>query len=123
VKLLNPEAAGWLCAYTWPGNVRQLGNAVEMAVALSGDRQVLTPSDFPLSASRDPPPGTHTVAVLDDGLDDVNTVANFERSLLEQPLQKTGGNEKLRPRSSDSSGLPSRRRFGGSIRPRNGSHD
>jgi len=32
--------------------------------------------------------------VLDDGLDDVNTVANFERSLLEQPLQKTGGNEK-----------------------------
>ena len=65
-----------------------------MAVALSGDRQVLTPSDFPLSASRDLPPGTHTVAVLDDGLDDVNTVANFERSLLEQPLQKTGGNEK-----------------------------
>ena len=30
----------------------------------------------------------------DGGLDYVNTVANFERSLLEQALQKTGGNKK-----------------------------
>ena len=30
----------------------------------------------------------------DGGLDYVNTVANFERSLLEQALQKTVGNKK-----------------------------
>ena len=94
-----------------------------MAVALSGDRQVLTPSDFPLSASRDLPPGTHPVAVPDGGLDYVNTVANFERSLLEQALQKTGGNKQAAAEILGLKRTASRRRFGDSIRPRSGSHD
>ena len=36
--------------YAWPGNVRQLENAIEMAVALSGDRPVLDTCDFPLAS-------------------------------------------------------------------------
>ena len=36
-----------LTSYSWPGNVRQLENAIENAVALSGPRETLYPSDFP----------------------------------------------------------------------------
>jgi len=35
-----------LVGFEWPGNVRQLENSVEMAVALSGDRELLAVTDF-----------------------------------------------------------------------------
>ena len=99
LKTIAPEAAEWLCAQSWPGNVRQLENAIEMAVALSGDRDVLVPGDFPLHFQDRPPvsarPGdTPLVPVPDDGLDYERTVALIERSILEQALRKTGGNKK-----------------------------
>jgi DNA-binding NtrC family response regulator len=77
--------------------VRQLENAVEMAVALSGDRGVLSAADFPLG----PPPklalapaGRAVVSLPDTGLDYQQTLATIERSILEQALEKTGGNKK-----------------------------
>ena len=42
---------GRLTAYSWPGNVRQLENAVERAIVLSGERDMLYPSDFPLDGT------------------------------------------------------------------------
>ena len=48
-RRLAPEALERLMSYSWPGNVRQLENAIEMAVALSGERELLHPSDFPLA--------------------------------------------------------------------------
>ena len=35
LKTIAPEATERLCTRSWPGNVRQLENAIEMAVALS----------------------------------------------------------------------------------------
>ncbi len=99
LKSIAPEAAERLCAQSWPGNVRQLENAIEMAVALSGDRDLLAPGDFPLpfpdrlavsARSGDTP----LVPVPDDGLDYERTLALIERSILEQALRKTGGNKK-----------------------------
>jgi len=43
---VSTEALEWLTAQPWPGNVRQLENAVEMAVAMSGDRLLLDTADF-----------------------------------------------------------------------------
>jgi DNA-binding NtrC family response regulator len=98
VKKLTPEAVERLCSFSWPGNVRQLENAIEMAVALSGDRLMLAPSDFPLPApsrARTAMPGALPfVAVPDAGLDYEQTLAVIERSILGQALQKTGGNKK-----------------------------
>jgi transcriptional regulator with GAF, ATPase, and Fis domain len=94
---ITPEALHRLMQYDWPGNVRQLENAVEMAVALSGDRCLLYPSDFPLPACRPRPPAasaTPAITVPDDGLDFEATVSRIERALLEQALRKTGGNKK-----------------------------
>ncbi len=97
-KMLAPEAIRRLCGYSWPGNVRQLENAIETAVVLSGDRAILEPADFPLPMPvriADAAPATvPVVAVPDHGLDYERTVARIERSILEQALLKTGGNKK-----------------------------
>ena len=42
----NPETLKLLCAFDWPGNVRQLENAVFRAVVLA-DGEYLLPEDFP----------------------------------------------------------------------------
>jgi len=84
-----------LMSYSWPGNVRQLANTVEMAVALSEERLLLTPSDFPLPL-QDIPALTQApvIFVPDCGLDYDRTLAGIERSILEQALRKTRGNKK-----------------------------
>jgi DNA-binding NtrC family response regulator len=99
VKQISRETLDRLSAHDWPGNVRQLENAVEKAIVLSGDRLTLVPGDFPL------PPRKHPVAlsgdsrsfiaVPDQGLDFEKTVGNIERNILEQALRKTRGNKKL----------------------------
>ncbi len=97
LKRLTGPALECLCAYAWPGNVRELENAVEAAIALSGERLWLGPTDFPLPEMRAPATahdGLPMVAVPDGGLDYERTLALIERSILEQALQKTGGNKK-----------------------------
>jgi DNA-binding NtrC family response regulator len=43
---ISPEALSLLAAYDWPGNIRQLENAIFRAVVLSED-SLLTPGEFP----------------------------------------------------------------------------
>jgi DNA-binding NtrC family response regulator len=97
-KTLDSQAADSLSQHPWPGNVRQLENAVEMAVALSGDREVLDVRDFPLPTPIRPSSPISAagpiVSVPDHGMDYERTLALIERSILEQALQKTGGNKK-----------------------------
>jgi len=97
LKHLTGPALEHLCGYSWPGNVRELENAVEMAIVLSGERPLLGPADFPLPEARPRvlvSAELPVVPVPDGGLDYERTVALFERSILEQALQKTGGNKK-----------------------------
>jgi DNA-binding NtrC family response regulator len=95
-KSIATEALERLRRRAWPGNVRQLENAVEMAVALSGERLLLEAADFP-DAEAGPArvaayAGT-SIAVPDDGLDYESTLAGIARSILDQALRKTGGNK------------------------------
>jgi transcriptional regulator with PAS, ATPase and Fis domain len=99
VKQISRETLDRLCSHDWPGNVRQLENAVEKAVVLSGDRPALFPGDFPLPPRKHPiafasAPGGF-IALPDHGLDFEKTVGGIERNILEQALQKTRGNKKL----------------------------
>jgi DNA-binding NtrC family response regulator len=98
LKRVNPESLDRLSSYAWPGNVRQLENAVEMAIVLSGERLTLYPGDFPLPASSERAPVTGPFAAVpfpDDGLDFEQTVSHIERSILEQALRRTRGNKKM----------------------------
>ena len=98
------KQVGWetlerLSRYMWPGNIRQLENAVEMAMILSGDRDVLYPADFRLPAETSPARRSNvmqmpSIAVPDHGLDFERTVGEIERDILQQALTKTNGNKK-----------------------------
>jgi transcriptional regulator with GAF, ATPase, and Fis domain len=95
-KILSQSAVDALQQYSWPGNVRQLQHAVEMAVVLSDDRQLLTASDFALPVSASVHSGgaeRSVVAMPASGLNFDEEVSRFERSMLEQALSTCGGNK------------------------------
>ncbi|MDE3167401.1 MAG: sigma-54-dependent Fis family transcriptional regulator [Acidobacteriota bacterium] len=97
LKRLSPEAVERLGAYPWPGNVRQLENAMETAVALSGGREWLIPADFeslPEARPQPVPAGLPVIPVPEAGLDYERTLAAIEKGILEQALRRTGGNKK-----------------------------
>jgi DNA-binding NtrC family response regulator len=97
LKQVPPQALWVLTQYPWPGNVRQLENALEAAIALSGDRQMLTAEDFALPAAESKVAAAVVGAAIslpDHGLDFEQTVSRFERSILMQALEKTAGNKK-----------------------------
>jgi transcriptional regulator with PAS, ATPase and Fis domain len=83
-----------LIEYSWPGNIRELENALERAVALSGDRLVLSEMDFdlPSVAIGSDPDGD--CEVPDGGCDYERAVSRFEWNLLSKALHKAGGNKK-----------------------------
>jgi DNA-binding NtrC family response regulator len=98
-KQISHETLDRLAGHDWPGNVRQLENAVEKAIVLSGERTSHFPGDFPLPPRRHPvayQAGTQPmIAVPDQGLDFERTVGSIELNILEQALRKTRGNKKL----------------------------
>lgn len=97
-KRISAEAMERLATYSWPGNVRQLENAVEMAVILSGERELLVPSDFPLPSPAQwkalNATSLPSIRLPDEGMDFEATIARIERSLLEQALRRSNGNKK-----------------------------
>ena len=99
VKQISRETLERLSSHDWPGNVRQLENAVEKAIVLSGERPFLYPGDFPLPPRQHPvsylPATQPFIAVPDQGLDFERTVGTIELNILEQALRKTHGNKKL----------------------------
>jgi DNA-binding NtrC family response regulator len=54
---ISGEAMARLSQLDWPGNIRQLENAVYRAVVMS-ESDELGPADFPLAAAQPPVPGT-----------------------------------------------------------------
>ncbi len=46
MSAISEKAMGLLCSYSWPGNIRELENAIEQAVALAY-QSVLVPEDLP----------------------------------------------------------------------------
>jgi DNA-binding NtrC family response regulator len=99
-KQISDEAVDFLIRQDWPGNVRQLEHAVQMAFALSGDRYTLQVQDFCMRNRDSKPsllaasnPDKPLVTVGADGVDFDAVVSNFERSLLTQALAVAGGNK------------------------------
>jgi two-component system, NtrC family, response regulator PilR len=88
-----------LCDYEWPGNVRQLENTVERAVALETTEElhVELPAERPKARAAAASAGGGTLPdigsdlVLPDGLGMENYVAGIERSLLQSALNQSGG--------------------------------
>jgi DNA-binding NtrC family response regulator len=92
-KVLSPSALERLIGYRWPGNVRQLEHAIEMAVTLAGDRERLYLGDFPLPLPRSSGPAETEIRVPSSGVNFEEVTANVERLLLREALRTCGGNK------------------------------
>ena len=88
------ESMRRLMAYVWPGNVRQLENAVERAIAMIGGRSQIDVGDLPadLQASAE----TSSKPSLDlpaDGLDLPALVEQIEKDMIDRALARTDQNK------------------------------
>jgi transcriptional regulator with PAS, ATPase and Fis domain len=83
-----------LMAYSWPGNVRQLENVLERAVALSAGRTQIEVADLPLDVQQANGIASGCPFTLpDDGIDFQEYIRGVEREMIEQSLERTGGNK------------------------------
>ena len=97
-KQLTDEALRRLTEFEWPGNVRQLEHAMEMAAALSGERDTIYLGDIDLHlqpALRDLSEGLDEfpVEVPTDDLPFEDLMGKVEKLLLDQALRRHGGNK------------------------------
>ena len=90
---VSQSAMRALMAYRWPGNVRQLENAVERVVALNAGRPEMTVTDLPPEIQATPPAAaTPFVEFPEDGLDLPAYLSSIEHDVLRRALERTGGN-------------------------------
>ena len=93
--MLMPDAERLLLEHPWPGNIRQLENAIEHAVAISGTAREIEPSMLPEDVRS---PGRSAmlapVTIPDEGLDFTAVMTQLERELITRGLEKTGGNKR-----------------------------
>jgi DNA-binding NtrC family response regulator len=92
---VSQAALRCLMTFQWPGNVRQLENAMERAVALSGGRPQVEISDLPPDIQRasEGEPFLYGLALPDDGIDFEIFIARIEREVIKKALERTGGNK------------------------------
>jgi two-component system response regulator PilR (NtrC family) len=97
---VNTKSLDALCDYEWPGNVRQLENTVERAVALemTDELHVELPAERPkaraAAAGMGAADGLSDIApgaVLPEGVGMEVYVANIERTLLQNALEYSNG--------------------------------
>jgi two-component system response regulator PilR (NtrC family) len=96
---VHRQSLDGLCRYDWPGNVRQLENTVERAVALETTEElhVELPAERTKAKAAAAAAGFAGVeqpaggAILPEGLDMERYVAQIERSLLQAALNQSNG--------------------------------
>jgi DNA-binding NtrC family response regulator len=87
VRGVQPDALKKLMTYQWPGNIRELKNAIERAVALAPS-ETLEVSDFSFLAVEDTPP---PLQVRIPG----STIHEIEKEAILRTLEHLGGSTTL----------------------------
>jgi DNA-binding NtrC family response regulator len=95
VRTMSQPALRLLMNSAWPGNIRQLENAIEHAVAMSGGTIEITPDMLPEDIRQpDRAAMVQPVTIPDEGIDFTTVVSQLERELILRSLEKTGGNKR-----------------------------
>jgi len=92
--MVSQQAMRQLMHYHWPGNVRQLENALERAVAFTAGRSQIDLADLPpeIQQAQETLP-TGAIALPENGLDLAEYIDRIERELINLSLERTGGNK------------------------------
>ena len=91
---VSQEGMRRLMSYQWPGNVRQLENAIERAMALGAGRSQIDVVDLPQEFQHAQKPSlSAALALPEDGVDLSGFIAKIERELIQLSLDRTGGNK------------------------------
>ena len=98
IQRVSPPSLATLAEYHWPGNVRQLENTIERAIALESGQELHIELPAERQRARAAAAGANgdglTIsagAVLPDGMDMEKYVAEIERGLLKSALQQSNG--------------------------------
>lgn len=86
MPMLAEDAMARLTAYDWPGNIRELENAIQRAVAL-GSGPILHSGDLPSNVQY-PRPGEKIPAP-----DEITTLEEMERRAILRALRETNGDK------------------------------
>ena len=91
VRGVTPQAMAVLERYHWPGNIRELENAIERAIVL-GTGEMLGLESLPESVRRERPAREPEVLDLpEEGVDLEATLDDLERRYLQMALERTRG--------------------------------
>lgn len=85
---LSNEALSLLCAYSWPGNIRELENCLQHA-ALRAGASVLMPADLPLSVTAREETPSHALSWKEARQ---RTIESWERVHIAEVIKKNRGN-------------------------------
>lgn len=92
----SKQAFELILHYDWPGNVRELENLIERLVILKGG-SIIMPEDLPNSLyhvnSSDSLDYKKALSLPEKGLDLKKLMTEIEESLINQALERTGGNK------------------------------
>jgi transcriptional regulator with PAS, ATPase and Fis domain len=91
--LVSQDVMRRLMSFAWPGNVRQLENAIERGIALLGGRSTIELNDLPPEIQATPVSLTPSVDFPEAGVDLPGMVEQIERDLIARALSRTGGNK------------------------------
>jgi transcriptional regulator with PAS, ATPase and Fis domain len=92
---VSQDAMRKLMAHAWPGNVRQLENAVERALAFSQGRGQIDVQDFsPEIQNQTAAPEGSEPWLPEEGLDLERYISGVELSLIRRSLERTRGNKR-----------------------------
>jgi two-component system response regulator PilR (NtrC family) len=90
VRGITPEALALLEQQRWPGNIRELQNAIERAIVL-GTGPTLEVDALPTQLRRPVPVGDASLEIPPEGLDLEATLESIEHRLLRAALERSGG--------------------------------
>jgi two-component system response regulator PilR (NtrC family) len=98
IARIHPQSLTALCGYEWPGNVRQLENTIERAVALETGEELKVELPVERQKARAAAAGlgigggaVTSGAVLPEGMDMEHYVADIEKQLLQAALTQSNG--------------------------------
>ena len=85
---ISKKAMNAIIQYDWPGNVREMKNAIERAVVMGNGTEIL-PEDLPQFASKPGYPGLNVGLTLKEAID------MFKKEFIDLNLKHTSGNRSM----------------------------